>query len=59
MKLNINAPSINWEEAAIIAREQESQDLLPDGKAEAIQIIRKFKYLAWRTKTTVNIEFVG
>jgi len=58
MKLNINSPSLYWEEAAIIAREQEAQGLLPDGKANAIQIIKKFTYLTWRTQTTVHVEFV-
>jgi len=58
MKLSINTPSLNWEEAAIIAREHESQGITPEGKDNAVQIIRKFKYNIWKTKTAVNVELV-
>jgi len=58
MKLNINTPSRHWEEAAIIARAQASQNLINDGKDNAVQIIGKFKYNIWKTKTAVNIELV-
>jgi len=59
MKLNINAPSINWEEAAVIAREYEFQGVIPEGKDKAIQVIRKFEYKLWKTAKTVNIELVS
>lgn len=59
MKLNINAPSLNWEEAAIIAREFEFQGEIPDGKDNALQVIRKYAYKVWKTAKTVNIELVS
>lgn len=59
MKLNVNAPSRHWEEAAIIAREQEIQGLVPEGKDNAIPVTKKFHYLVWKTKTAVNVELVA
>lgn len=59
MKLNINAPSLNWEEAAIIAREYDSQGVIPDGKEAPLHVIRKFEYKLWKTAKTVNVELVS
>ena len=58
MKLTINAPSIHWEEAAIIAREQEFQGLIPEGKDNATPITKKFHYIIWSTQSGVTVELV-
>lgn len=56
MKLSIEAPSLNWEEAAKLAREYDSQGLLADtSKKEPLSIIGKYKYLLWKTKSSVYV----